>query len=43
MLKTGNVLAANDHLHAPLAKLFKEARHSPALSDGGGMPDMGYV
>ncbi len=32
MLKNGNVLAANDHLHAPLAKLLKEARHSPALT-----------
>jgi len=32
MLKTGNVLAANDHLHQPLAKLLKETLHAPALT-----------
>jgi myo-inositol-1(or 4)-monophosphatase len=29
VLKTGNVLAANDHLHGPLAKLIKESLPSP--------------
>jgi myo-inositol-1(or 4)-monophosphatase len=29
VLKTGNVLAGNDHLHAPLAKLIKESLPSP--------------
>ena len=28
VLKSGNVLAANDQLHAPLAKLIKDALHS---------------
>jgi myo-inositol-1(or 4)-monophosphatase len=32
MLKSGDVIAANDQLHAPLAKLLKEALHSPALT-----------
>jgi myo-inositol-1(or 4)-monophosphatase len=32
MMKSGNVLAANDHLHAPLAKLLKESLPSPALT-----------
>jgi myo-inositol-1(or 4)-monophosphatase len=32
VLKSGNVLAANDQLHAPLAKLLKEALRSPALT-----------
>jgi len=31
-MKSGNILAANDQLHAPLAKLLKEALHSPALT-----------
>ena len=30
MLKSGDVIAANDHLHAPLNKLLKEALLSPA-------------
>ena len=29
VLKTGNVLAANDHLHGSLAKLIKESLPSP--------------
>ena len=32
MLKSGDVIAANDHLHAPLSKLLKEALRSPALT-----------
>jgi myo-inositol-1(or 4)-monophosphatase len=32
MLKSGDVIAANDHLQAPLAKLLKDALHSPALT-----------
>jgi len=32
MLKSGNILAANDHLHPPLARLLKEALPSPALT-----------
>ncbi|HWE73669.1 MAG TPA: inositol monophosphatase family protein [Stellaceae bacterium] len=32
VLKTGNVLAANDYLHVPLAKLIKESLPSPALT-----------
>ena len=30
MLVTGNILAANDHLHQPLARLLKDALH-PAV------------
>jgi len=32
MMKSGNVLAANDHLHAQLAKLLRESLPSPALT-----------
>ena len=32
MMKSGNVLAANDHLHAQLAKLLRELLPSPALT-----------
>src|SRR6185437_2766277 len=30
MLESGDVLAANDHLHLPLAQLLKKARKAPA-------------
>jgi hypothetical protein len=29
MMTTGDVLAANDHLHLPLAALIKEAMRTP--------------
>jgi myo-inositol-1(or 4)-monophosphatase len=32
VLKTGNVLAANDHLYGPLAKLIRESLLSPTLT-----------
>lgn len=31
MLRSGNVLAANDHLHQPLARLLKDALHPAAV------------